>query len=487
MKANPRGGQLDILAAEDLQAVHEAALALLADVGVFSESDLILDLFARHGAPVDRERRVICVPREMVQAALNSAPHGLTVHGRDPAFDLLVEEGRAYFGLGGTSEPFIYDYDLGRPRSPTKADMIAVTRVGQALPNVNFIMALCSARDVPVEHVFFHEYDAIFRNTTKPVIVSAVGLRSTRRFLEMAAAATGSEEEFRRRPWVIAYVTPVSPLQVTHHQEGIFAAAEYDVPIQYSPGPMMGATGPATVAGDLVQSSAETLFGLAMSQLIKPGIPFIFAPHVPAMDMATGQCTYGSVEQAIGRAAVGQLGRMYGLPTFNTGAGSEAKLPDAEAASQAMMGMLLNGLAGLNLTQTMGTLASGLYGSLEMLAICDELALMVKRVLRGITVNHATLALDVIRQVGHGGQYLMQEHTLQNFRQEMFFPDLFRRQSIQQWEQRGAKSITEVAHERVQEILAKAEPALLPAGAEAELERVLQLALAETRERALTV
>ncbi len=478
MKNAQRGGSWDVLSGGDLERIHQASLSLLDNPGIFSESDLILDLFQKGGGIVDRERRLIRVPPEMVDEALRSAPKSFVLYGRDPEMDLLVEPGPVYYGMGGTSEPFFWDYDLGRPRQPVKEDMIRATRLAQALPNVDFVMALCSAGDAPPGENFIHEYDAIFRNTTKPVVVSALGREYMQTFLEMAAAVSGGEAELRRRPWVVAYVTPVSPLRVTPLNEGMFEAAQLGIPIQYSPGPMMGATAPVTVAGDLTQSNAEALFGLVQSQLIKPGIPFIYAPHTPAMDMATAQCTYGSVEQALGRAAVAQLGRFYNLPTFNTGAGVEAKLPDAQAASEAMLGMLLNGLAGMTLTQTMGTLASGLYGSLEMLVICDEMAHMMKRVLRGIAVSDENIGLDVIREVGHQGNFLAHDHTLAHFKQDMFFPVLFRRQTIDQWLERGAKSILEVAHERLLAILEPPAPVLISGDAEQALDEVLARATA---------
>jgi trimethylamine--corrinoid protein Co-methyltransferase len=148
------------------------------------------------------------------------------------------------------------------------------------------------------------------------------------------------------------------------------------------------------------------------------------------MDMVTAQCTYGSAEQALGRTAVAQLGRFYDLPSFGLGGGVEAKLPDAEAAAQAMMGMLLNTLSGLTLTQCLGTLASGMYGAPEMAMICDEIVHMLRRVLGGITVSDETLAIEVIKQVGHSGNFMAEEHTARMFRKELFFPLLFRRQSI---------------------------------------------------------
>jgi trimethylamine--corrinoid protein Co-methyltransferase len=477
MKVGLSGGLLNFLNESGVEQVHKAALELLEDPGVFSESDLVLDIFAKHGARVDRASRVVRVSREMVEAALKSAPHSFTLYGRERSKDLQIELGQVYYGMGGTSEPFFWDYDLKKPRAPTKADMVKNTRLGEALPNVDFVMALCSAGDVPRELIFFHEYDAIFRNTAKPVVVSSIGRKYTRRFLEMAVAASGGEGELRRRPWVVVYVTSPSPLRFVEPNEGIIEAAEFGVPIIYSPAPFIGATGPATLAGAVAQGIAETHFGLVLSQLLKPGIPFVFAPHSPAMDMTTTQITYGSPEQALGRAVVAQMTRFYGLPTFNTGGGVEAKLPDAEAAAEAMMGMLMNGLAGVTLTQTMGTLASGMYGSAEMLVICDEIAHMVKRVLEGVQVNDETLALEVVRDVGHNGHFLAHDHTLEFFRKELFFPELFPRQSIEDWLASGGRSITEVAHERVQEILAQAGSVALMPGADSGLERALREAL----------
>jgi trimethylamine--corrinoid protein Co-methyltransferase len=481
VKTGLPGGFLNYLGEGDLERINKSALALLDNPGVFSDSDLILDLFQRGGGRVDRSARTIRLPATLVDSALRSAPSSFVVHGREPEMDLLLEPGRVYFGMGGTSEPFFWDYETGRPRTPTVADMVKTTRVGQALPKVDFIMALCSAGDKPRDVAFFHEYDAIFRNTTKPVVVSSLGQRSVARFLEMAIAATGGEDEFRRRPWVIVYVTPISPLQVTRLNEGMIEAARYGCPIQYSPAPLLGATGPVHLRGELIQATAEALFGLVMSQLIKPGTPFIYAPHTPAMDMRTTQVTYASAEQAVGRAAVAQFGRFYNLPTFNTGAGVESKLPDAAAAAEAMMGMLLNALAGMTLTQCMGTLASGLYGSVEMLLICDEMARMVERVTQGVPGGDDAELVEMIRQVGHHGSYLEHDFTVKHFRQQLYFPMLFERQTINRWLEAGARPIVDVAHERVQEILRGAGPVQLPSGADEALERALRHGLEEFR------
>ena len=155
--------------------------------------------------------------------------------------------------------------------------------------------------------------------------------------------------------------------------------------------------------------------------------------------MRTTQCTYGSPEQNLGKVAMAQLARFYNVPIYSLGGGVEGKVPDAETAAEAMMSMLLNGLAGINLNQSLGSMAFGLYGSQEMVVICDELSHMIKHVLRGIVVDDDTLAVDVIREVGYGGSFLGADHTVRHFRKELYFPFLFQRKTIDQWLDGGSQ------------------------------------------------
>ena len=166
MKEGPQGGSLNVLTETDTQRIHSTSISLLWECGTRSESDLILDLFVRAGAHVDRPTRLIRVPADMIDAARSAAPKSFVIYGREPQYDLLAEAGRAYYGMGGSPEPSIFDYDLGQRRALTKADMVRCTRVGHALSDIDFIMALCSAGDMPQGTQYFHEYDAIFRNAT---------------------------------------------------------------------------------------------------------------------------------------------------------------------------------------------------------------------------------------------------------------------------------------------------------------------------------
>jgi trimethylamine--corrinoid protein Co-methyltransferase len=477
MKTGAACAALGLASEQDLRRINEAGLELLEGHGILCESEAILAICKKGGAKVDRSSKTIRLGRGLIEEALRKTPKSFVLNGIDPEMDLLVKPGLVYFGMGGSSEPFYYDFELGQARRPTSSDMESCTRVGQNLKNIDFIMTLCTSGDVPVGQAFYYDLATILRNTTKPVVFTMLDRRYAQSIIEMGSAAAGGEAAFRQRPFIMAFVTPVSPLIFPGIAEGIIDAVEFGLPVLYSPGPMMGGTAPATLAGLLAQTVAEVLFGIVLVQLIRPGAAIVLKMDADVMDPTTGQCTYGSPDQILGRSVLAQLGLQYEVPTFTMGGGVEAKLPDSEAASQAMMGMLMNALAGITMSQAQGTLASGLYGSLEQLVVCDEMIHMIKHLLARFCVNDETLALDVIRKVGHGGNFLTEDHTLKFFRQEMFFPNLFRRQSVDDWLKNGARPMTEIAHERVREILELESAIQIPPARDLALKAALQRAI----------
>ncbi len=478
MKPGARSGSFTVISDEAVDKIYQASLDLLTEPGLYSESDLFLDIFAKGGAKVDRSERSIRLPKEMVEWAISTAPKSFTLFGRnDPAMDLQVEHGRTYYGMGGTSEPMVWDFEKRQSRQPTKQDMVNNTRIGHALKHIDFVQTLCMSGDQPTNAIFFHDFDAIFRNTSKPTVINILERPFTQALLGMAAAVSGGEQGLRQKPSMLGIVTPVSPLKIAIMNEGLYDAVLAGVPILYSPGPLMGATSPATVAGTVALTNAEVLFGVVLTQLIQPGAPVVLKPDTDVFDMRTTQVTYGSPEQDLGKVAMVQLARKYNLPIYGLGGGVEGKIPDAEAAAEAMHTMLLVGLAGMTLCQALGSMAFGMYGSPEMAVICDEMVHIIKRILSGFEVNEDTLAVELIRKVGYGGSYLDQDHTVAHFRKELFFPALFARQTSEEWVAAGSKPIDQVAHEKVERILASAGEVELEPCADAELERALQRAI----------
>ncbi len=453
MKQGLSGGLTRFLSETECERIHTASLDILEERGVLCNSPALLRVFARGKAQVDEDTRMVRIPGDLIDWAVRTAPKSFTFFARDRELDLALEQPRVYYGMGGSAVPYFWDFEKRTLRDPVKADVAAATRLGHALPNVDFVMSLAAAGDTPEHLHYVHEYHAILSNTTKPVIYSAPSRQYAAAFLEMAAAASGGESELRARPSVMLFTQPVSPLQIGPYNEGMIDFAASGVPILYSPGAMMGATSPATLAGALVQGNAENLAGIVLSQLLRPGTPIVYGPHTPVMDMVTTRCTYAGTEQALARAAMAQLAHYYGLPSFSTGAGCDSWAVDAQAAAEATMGIFLNALSGLTLTQTMGTMASGTFGSLEMLVVCDEVAAMAKRVLRGVEVSQESLAVDVIKQVGPGGHFLDHDHTVRTFRREFFFPSLFERSGLTAWQAQNDRDLVGRAHAKVSEVL----------------------------------
>ena len=390
---------------------------------IYSQSDLFLDIFReKGGAIVDRSDRTIEIPEDMVQRPIEVAPR--TVCFVRPM--ILRKIFKLNWGIlilaweGTSGAPLFWDFELRRSRQPTKQDMINSTRVGHALTHIDFVQALCMSGDMPTGHTFFYDFDTIFRNTTKPTVINILERPFTQSLLEMAAAASGGEDLLRQKPSMLGIVTPVSPFKIAVMNEGIIDAVKAGVPILYSPGPLMGASAPATVAGTVVMTNTEVLFGVVPTQLIKEGSPIVLQPDTDVFDMKTSQVTYGSPEQDLGKVAMVQLARRYGLPIHGLGGGVDSKLPDAQAAAEAMETLMMVSLAGMTMCQSLGTLAFGMFGSQEMTVICDEMVYAIKRILDGFTVDDDTLGLDVIRSVGFDGNYLEQPHTIRHFRKGVF-------------------------------------------------------------------
>ncbi len=321
-------GTLNVLPEDDVLRIHDAALAILQDPGIESESQLILDIMARSGARVDRDTRRIHIPPDMVDAALRTAPGSFVLHARrDPARDLLLEPGRVYWGMGGTSEPYFFDYERRQPRSPTHADMVTSTRIGHALPNIDFVQTLCMSGDKPTGQIFFHDFDAIFRNTTKPTVINILDRRFTQLLLGMTAAASGGEAEAGR-----------APQRAGHRDAGLAAQGRGDERGHRGCGrggrahPLLARPhdGCERPGHDRGHAGADRRGGVVRRRA-DPTAPARRTGRAQAghgcVRMRTSQCTYGSPEQNLGKAAMAQMARHYGCPSTAWAAAWRARRP----------------------------------------------------------------------------------------------------------------------------------------------------------------
>jgi len=309
------------------------------------------------------------------------------------------------------------------------------------LPNIDFMMSMGLISDKPTVVTDIHQFQAMVFNTKKPIVFTSLTIPGAEDIIKMAGIIAGSEEELRRKPFIIHYIEPSSPLAVSKEAvDRLLLSADKGIPVVFTPGPMAGATSPATLAGTLVTALAESLSGIVLSQLKREGLPLIVGGTSGIMDMRTAITPYGGPEFYLLNAAMSELCRFIGVPMFGTAGCSDAKKFGEQAAIESSLSVITQVLSGANLIHDIGYLESGLTGSFDMLVLTDEIIAMAKRFMRGINTDDERLALQVIDKVGPGGNYLVEDHTLKYFK-EYWEPKLIDRQNYKRWSDKGSKSL----------------------------------------------
>jgi trimethylamine--corrinoid protein Co-methyltransferase len=224
----------------------------------------------------------------------------------------------------------------------------------------------------------------------------------------------------------------------------------------------MGGTAPITIASGLVMSLAEILSSLVVHQMTNPGAPFVFGAGLHHMDMKATQICYGGPEFQLTKAAVAELGRWYGLPTWGYAGCSDAKVMDEQASAEAMLSVLMAKLTGANLIHDVGYMESGLTTSYEMIVLTDEIISMTENIIGGIEVSEATMLMDELDQVGPGGHFLNTAATMERYRY-FWYPTLFSREIRETWEERGATTLGQRLTEKVKTVLDEHQPEPLDA------------------------
>jgi trimethylamine--corrinoid protein Co-methyltransferase len=236
---------------------------------------------------------------------------------------------------------------------------------------------------------------------------------------------------------------------------------------------MMGGTAPVTLAGAVALGNAEMLSGLVMHQLKNPGAPFLYGHGTHHLDMKAMVSVYGSApEFQLARVMAAEMGRFYSLPVWGYAGHSDSKVVDGQAAADAQATVLLALLVKTNLNHDVGYLESGLAGSPEMMVLTNELISMNRRFVEGVRIDEETLALDVIDEIGPGGEFLSHEHTIDHW-QDLWVPQLFNRQRLDAWETQGAQDIKARLREVAISLMDEHQVEPLPNSVERELESIL--------------
>jgi len=468
--------QFAVLSRDECEMIFRAALEIMETTGGRFLNDEAIELFKNSDALVE-DGNLVKIPAFMTRRALNDSPEKITLCSRDGKRSVRLGRNEVHFGTGSDC-PFIYDRETGKRRRYTRKDVNDAARVVDALPNYDFFMSHGLASDVEHDETYDrHQFMAMVKGTSKPLIVTAVDGEGLKDLHEMAIAFCGSEDNFRVAPRFGVYIEPSSPLAHGDTSlEKLLYCAEKSIPVIYTPCPSAGATAPATLAGMLAQTLAETLQGLVLAHLKKPGLPIIMGGVVTVMDMKTSNYCYGAPELSLSSAALTDVSKYLNIPMFSTGGCTDSRIVDEQAALEATISLETAFLSGAGLIHDAGYLDSGLNGSLEMLVLCDEIIGMVKHLGRGIKVNEEYLAADVIDEVGPGNNFLRTSHTLKHYKDEFYFPTLLDRHNIETWKAKGEKILNDHINARLDEILGGHEPEPLPEDVEKKMQDIIDRA-----------
>lgn len=363
----------------------------------------------------------------------------------------------------------MYDLDTGVRRPATTKDIDEITIIQDALENIHAVFpSVIVLSDRPMEvHMEWLMAEQI-RHTTKSLAGSGFFFAAPW-VIEMAKAA-GIE--------LLGAGTCSPPLTYPADQcDGYIRFAEAGWNIMVNSGVASGATGPATLAGTLLQQNAELLAGLVLVQAVNPGVGFMYGTESMPMDMRHGHEAIGIEQYMIGTATA-QMARFYDLPSLSYASFTGGKVPtDQQVGYEKAMASLLLAQSGVSYIVGAGGIDDEACFSIEQLIIDNEMYGMVGRFLEGITVNEEALAADLIKKVGPiPGSYLREAHTRKWWKKEQFLPTLSYRKSYEEWVRDGSKDVAARAKERAKEILRTHEVPPLPEDVDREISKILEAA-----------
>ena len=450
------GGTYRPLSDADLERIFATTLRLLSELGMGEVPDrLRSDLIAVGAVEADNGR--LTFPKALVEDAIAAAAKTFVLHGRDEARSIEVGGNKVYFGTGGAAVQTL-DLDSGIYRPSTLQDLHDFTRLQDTLANVSWYTRCCVATDVPETFdLDVNTVYALLRNTTKPVATSFTVAENVAPIVKMLDIAAGGEGAFSKRPFLKAHISPViSPMRYGEDAvDVVYACIEHNIPMSCITAAQAGATAPATMAGFLAQSLAETLASLVMVHAIHPGFPMVFSNWPLVVDLRTGAFSGGGGESAVLNAASAQLSNWLGLPSGVACSMTDAKAIDAQYGAEKGISSLAAALAGGNLIyESSGMTAALLGASFEAFVLDDEMHSHTYRALRGIEVSEANLGFEAtVAAVLGAGHFLGEDHTISAMERDYFYPSLANRDAPRTWAEAGAQDAWTVANARARQTL----------------------------------
>ncbi|MCP5087172.1 MAG: trimethylamine methyltransferase family protein [Rhodobacteraceae bacterium] len=476
---------MEILSADQVEAIHRASLKILRDMGLRVDCRTSLRLLKGAGADVDFDTRQVRFAPELVKELIAGAPSKFEVHARNPEKSIVIGGDELVFATT-CGPPFVSDIDFGR-RDGTLEDMRNFVKLVGAL-NVFHVEGGSGLEpmDLPPETRHLDMMMAQITLTDKAWAPNWLNSTSRARdCIEMAKIALQTDDDgLRARPGIIGGVNTNSPRLLDESQaEGLVEFARAGQPIYVAPFTLAGAMSPATVAGAVVLQNAEALAGIILGQAACRGAPVFYGSFAITVDMKTGSPSFGTPEYAQAVIMSGQMARLYGLP-IRSSVTTSSSCVDAQATYESSLSIEACVQGHVNLIKHAGWLEGGLTCSFEKLILDAEMLQMHAAFLEEVDVTDDAFGLDAIAEVGVGGHFFGTQHTLDRYEDAFYAPLLSDWRNYENWRDDGSKTATQRANEIWKQLLREYEKPPIDPGVEEELEAYIAKRKEEIRSSA---
>ncbi|MCG8685111.1 MAG: trimethylamine methyltransferase family protein [Desulfobacterales bacterium] len=414
---------------DTLERLHQASVTILEETGIKIHHPRVLEILKTHGVKLDGD--IAFFNEGLLMEWVKKAPEQFTIYARNPAHDMSLGSGQTWYG-SGYGCPAIIEAD-GTRRSALFEDYKTFLKLVHQCDSFHLNGgAVVQPSDLDPSTCFPLMFDAVIRHSDKCLMGFPGSGSQVKDIMDLASAVFGGKAALKEKPRVITLVNTTSPLQLDDIAlSTILTCAENGQPVIISPGPIAGATGPITPAGNIALGNAELLAGIAISQMIKPGTPVVYGLQATTADMKTGGISIGSPGFSIEAAWGIRLAKMYNIPCRAGGASSDAKGVSVQSGYESMMAMFVSRQEQADISlHSAGILDA--YGAMsyEQFIVDTEIISMVEYYLKGMEVSDETLALEHIHSAGPGGQFLSVPHTFKHCRTVPWQPEVTHRGNL---------------------------------------------------------
>jgi len=440
-----------------IERILTEAIDLLSALGVEMHNPQAVALLADHGARISADRFRVYLPEDLIRRAMDSAPRSFRL------FNLLGQQTHeflpdAVYFTPGSAALYLLEYPSGHIRRPKTEDYIRYVRLVEQLPYIASQSTAMVPDDVPAEISDSYRLFLSLLYGQKPVVTGAFSAEGFAVMRDLQRIVRGSQAELEAKPLTIFSCCPTSPLRWSYGpSQNLLDCARHGIPVELIAMPLAGFQAPVSLVGTLIQHTAETLSGLVLSQLVRPGAPVLYGGSPAIFDVRYETTPMGAMETMMLDCAYCEIGKYLGLPTQAYIGMSDAKLLDAQAGLESGIGALLAVLARINNVSGPGMLDFENCQSLEKLLLDNELCGMAFRLAAGIEPRDDFPARAIFEELLQERHLLIAEHTRRWMKTEIHFPGaVIDRTRRQRWAEQGSPTLWERAHREVERLVCSA-------------------------------